>query len=785
MKKITYTLLLLLTFGFSYGQTTLAAGDIAFTGANADAPDEFSFVLLTDVLNGTQINFTDFGWNIPSDSFYTAVNEGVVTWTATSDLACGTEIIITDMGSNVYSPTSGIATETDLGFALAANGDQLFAYQGVLASPTLIAGIHFANIGGWTNAISTQTSGVPTSLTDGVNAVYLGNYDNNSYDCSVTTNTPYILAAANDVSNWNGTNAPGRPALSTCGFTCSPCATSTTWNGAWSNGLPNDLSKSVIINTNYITSSGNIIGCSLTVDAGATLTVNSDDFVEIEHNVIIDGTLIVETQGNFVQNDDLGTFTTNGISRVNKQTAAKTDWFFYTYWSSPVIGETIEGVFPDVDGDRRFWFDASNYEDLDGDDIDDNGDDWQYALGGDTMIPGVGYAVTESRFFIGGIGTATFEGAFNTGKVTASISYNPANVLESWNFIGNPYPSAIDFVAFHTANSSVVEGVAYFWSQASPPNNGNSGNEEENFNKNDYAMYTVGTGGVDGGSGVIPDQYIPSGQSFFIAGLDNNTVTFTNAMRMADGTSNTQFFRGSNSKKSNSADNRLWVNLTSDNGVFNQILVGYVNGATNGNDGSSYDAKRLLATDFPATLYSTIENSDKKFAIQGKAINSLTEDEVINLGFATNIDVPTQYKLSLAQIEGGFLTNNTVYLKDNLLSTLHNLSASDYTFTSEVGEFNERFEIVFNANALSTNDIDANSNTLKIVELENDYVQFTASNNTIKSIRIFDLLGRQLYDFKGQSDSETYKLSNLSSAIYIAKVELSNGKRITKKAFKK
>ena len=111
---------------------------------------------------------------------------------------------------------------------------------------------------------------------------------------------------------------------------------------------------------------------------------------------------------------------------------------------------------------------------------------------------------------------------------------------------------------------------------------------------------------------------------------------------------------------------------------------------------------------------------------------------------------------------------------------------SDYTFTSQVGEFNSRFEIVFSANALSTEDVILDSKVLKIIGLDNDRVQFNVSNNlSIKTVTIFDLLGRQLYRFKATNPSETYKLSNLSSAVFIAKVELSNGAIITKKAIKK
>ena len=48
---------------------------------------------------------------------------------------------------------------------------------------------------------------------------------------------------------------------------------------------------------------------------------------------------------------------------------------------------------------------------------------------------------------------------------------------------------------------------------------------------------------------------------------------------------NNQFFRVSNL----SEVNKLRLNLTSDNGVFNQILVSYIDGASDSFDGYYYD----------------------------------------------------------------------------------------------------------------------------------------------------------------------------------------------------
>lgn len=810
MKKFTLLLILLFAINFGYGQTTLTEGDIVITGVNTKNPDQFSFVLLTDILNGTEINFTDCGWLAIGEfrSYNPAtgsIGEGIVTWTADADLTCGTEIIITDLGSNLYSSTNnllstpiGTASETEAGFGLTNNGaDQVIAYQGTVDSPSFLYAVHLGNASGWTDGINIQNSAVPAGLTAGVNAIDLGDFDNSSYLCTETSNKELILEtlAIVNTTNWEQNNSTGsrRPILGGCTFNpCSvsgSCASTVTWNGAWVGGMTPDLSTEVIIAANYSTSLNSFNACSLTINSGVTLTVENGTHVTVQNDVIVDGNLIVQTQGNFVQNDNSGTFNVNlttGSAIVNKQTSPKSNWFFYTYWSSPVVGETIENVFPLVDADRRFFFEAANFVDNTGDDIDDNNDDWEFASG--IMTPGVGYACTEASLFPGGIGNATFEGVFNTGDIPVDIFINPTNMGVNWNFIGNPYPSAIDFVAFQQANSTVVEGAAYFWSQASPPVGTNPGNEVLNFNLNDYAVFTVGTGGAAGGVPLkIPNGFVASGQGFFIPALNAGNVTFTNAMRMADDTSNNQFFKGSNSKKSSNTDNlenKLWLNLTSGNGIFNQILVGYVSGATDNNDGMSYDAPKLLSQDYAAALYTLMDSNDAKYVIQGKGINSINESETIQLGFNTNVNVATVYKLSVAQLEGDFLINNTVFLKDNLLNTVHDLSSSDYTFTSEVGEFKERFEIVFNANALSTEGIAIEKKSLKIIELEDDNVLFTASN-TIKTVRIFDLLGRQLYNLQGQSNSETYKLSNLSSAIYIAKVELSNGAIITKKAFKK
>ncbi|MDO5971533.1 T9SS type A sorting domain-containing protein [Flavivirga aquimarina] len=824
MKKITFSILLFTAFNFSYGQTKIA--ELTF-----ESPDGYSTSIteFTDIAisSGEDYFIRTDGSNITGESFSNI--QGTYYFTA-QDLdgegaSSQQSLLINNINISGYS---------SLEFRVHIAEDDIGASQHWDDSDFLHFNYDLDNSGIFSDLLWVEGTG-GTNTEPQIDTNFDGTGDGATISDTFTQFTQSIVGTGSllDIQIVFDFNAIGEDIaidnIEIWGI-LDPCGTAVTWDGfAWSNVSGPDITTPAILNGDYTTlgSIGSFSACSLTLN-NADLLIADNTYIEVQNDITIDASssIGVEPYGAIVQKNDLSSVTNSGGSiTVSKRTAPMNAWYEYTYWSSPVSGQTVSGALTSSPTNRRFIFNGQNFLDATAetnnddtaiggqDNIDDNGDDWQLVSGATIMQAGVGYAATLTGFAYDtapGVSNKqfrhTFTGDFNNGIVTVPIYRNDSELLDyNWNFVGNPYPSAIDADLFLAANSNVatdivtpksINGAIFLWSQNTPPSSTTNGNQTFNFSNNDFAIINA-VGESAGGDGVTPSRFIPSGQGFFISmsnsasaslvsgDIYTTNVTFSNSMRVNGATDNSQFFKNTNTKsKTNTiVANKLWMNLTSDNGIFNQILVGYVNGATNDDDGVSYDTTKFAAKG--TALYSIIEGSSKKFAIQGKAANSLDSDEIIKLGFKTSIEVATLYKLSVAQLQGDFLTNNTIYLKDNLLNKLHDLSASDYTFTSEVGEFNDRFEIVFNAAALSTNDVSIEENQFSIIDLDNDKVQFNTNNSlNIKTIRVYDLIGRQLYYLKGASSSETYRLSNLNNSIYIAKVELSNGLVITKKAIK-
>lgn len=104
-------------------------------------------------------------------------------------------------------------------------------------------------------------------------------------------------------------------------------------------------------------------------------------------------------------------------------------------------------------------------------------------------------------------------------------------------------------------------------------------------------------------------------------------------------------------------------------------------------------------------------------------------------------------------------------------------SIKDFTFTGNI----------VNRNSLSNSEKVVTSKVLSIIEYKNGEVQFKLPQNLeLKTIQIIDLQGRILHNLMASGNSISFNnLNNLNKTIYVAKVMLSNGHIITKKAIKR
>ena len=123
--------------------------------------------------------------------------------------------------------------------------------------------------------------------------------------------------------------------------------------------------------------------------------------------------------------------------------------------------------------------------------------------------------------------------------------------------------------------------------------------------------------------------------------------------------------------------------------------------------------------------------------------------------------------------------NQEVYLKDNLLGTFHNIKQNAYNFSSEIGTFNNRFEITYNS-VLNTKDLSI-ENTISVIKIK-EKVIVKSLLEKISKVLVFDILGRKLLNLKANNKNNV-EIENLSISqqTLIVKVILDNGQSFSKK----
>ena len=248
---------------------------------------------------------------------------------------------------------------------------------------------------------------------------------------------------------------------------------------------------------------------------------------------------------------------------------------------------------------------------------------------------------------------------------------------------------------------------------------------------------------------------------------------FTNSMR--NKTSNNLFVNRNASTVSlnNEEKHRFWLNLSETDKSHNQVLIGYTENATNDFD-LGYDGK--LLNNGSSSIYSLL--NDESYVIQAKGL-PFTDEDIVPLGFKTE-NVGT-FIISLGDFDGLFEQNQTIFLKDKSNGIVQNLNEGNYTFNSAIGEFNNRFEIVYKNSLLSNSENIFNDNSVLVFE-NNNILNVNSSNTNIKLIKVYDTLGRLLIT-QNNINNQEHQIKSLkkTNTVLLLQIEDINGKTVKKK----
>lgn len=542
-----------------------------------------------------------------------------------------------------------------------------------------------------------------------------------------------------------------------------------TWNGtSWSSSdllpTPPTLVDNVVISSPY----NSILSfqCN-SLELNANVTLTGVQSIEIVNGVTGSGVINMSSQSSVVQRNSSATAPIIVLTKKTREMKM----LDYIYWGTPISGD----FYSQIAGAKALGESLSAF-DLKYRYQTGSGGGWKTLS---TTETGRGFITrikqqapfinTSARGFI----NFTFTGTANNGDITVAGMRNQIDdsilpdVDNDHELLANPYPSSLDIAKFLDENQN-LDGSVYLWSSGTAPDSVTG-----LYTISDYTTWTrLGETAANLFSPFVGGK-IASGQSFRVkVKTDNSSSTFTNCMRVTSG--NTNFFRNANETLT---IDRFKLNMTGSNGIFSQILIGYIQGATYGLD-RDYDA---VSNSVSGTrIYSILGNN--QLVINGR--NPYDVTDVIPLGVSkvtTNTEI---FTVSLVQQEGIFASGAaTVYLHDILLGVYHNFVNGDYVFTTNALSANSRFEIVYADPSVALNNSEFTAG--QVVANVNANVLSITTSNEMESVEIFDLTGRKVLSFETVNANNLSKSFNYSEGIYIAKIKLSNGVIATQKLINK
>lgn len=409
----------------------------------------------------------------------------------------------------------------------------------------------------------------------------------------------------------------------------------------------------------------------LEIASGATVNVNASTELTISGALTNAGTLnlLSDASGNYAQvlansSSGSGTFT------VQRTFTGAARWF---YFGSPLSGGTVAdlsvssgtintGTAANV---NLYYYDPATANNGEG--------TW-------TKVPNTSFSTVNNGFTIYlGDGstfgtlpvTLTASGnGFNDGSINIALD----NSNSGWNLVTNPYPSAIDWDAYHDANGTDLTSTYYV------------------YNGSQWIGYDAGANSaLNSGTTLIAPM-----QAFFVQNTGSGSI-------------NLALDNGDRSVASNPAQNKsagtvqvLKLGVAASDGTSDETLLAFDTQYTDGIDAGADAEKRMNASAYP-NLYTTSANGDEFFV---NKLNSSFTNKSVPMSFTCDTDQSYTISINDLRIPASW----TVELEDLVTGSRVDLVAGDYQFSHVSTNSPERFIVHLYQSGVGQEEFESNNN---------------------------------------------------------------------------
>jgi hypothetical protein len=457
-----------------------------------------------------------------------------------------------------------------------------------------------------------------------------------------------------------------------------------------------------------------IVSNALTINSAKRLTLAPNSRLQV-NGVIANN---AGANGLIINSTAVGTASlihnTNNIQATARRYIGGNISNAWHFLSTPILNQSLSGD----------WKPTGTNSDGTGYDLyvwDEPTNCWVYNLN-NTIAP-TWNSVHPSTNFISGKGylyalqavntTKEFTGILNNGNISVNLTNSSSKSFKGFNFLGNPYPSSIDWKNNAGFTRTMLESTGggyniWIWS----------------YTANNYGVYNSADL-TDSGTN-NSTRYISPNMGFFVKAASAGTFVFSNLARV-----------------SNEAGSWLRVKTDKTSSPSLSIKVNSVDSL--GSDEVKMNFGLDLNQPGASKMFSPIKTAPSLFIMNENEefstfyLTTTTENSTVELNFKAGKD--GKYTLSADEFKNNF---DVVLLEDKKTEKIIDLKATDnYIFTSKTTDNSARFNIHFSEKAIT----DYALNFANVHTIANDInIDLKGLKGNFK-IKIFDINGVVLNEF--------------------------------------